>query len=324
MKRFLLILLICSMVSIFGSVSVFGQNFVTITTATTGGSFYPSGVALAQLLKEKLSPELGISFSAVSSAGSVENAEMLKQGEAEIGYLQNNVILWAYHGIRDFKGKPPFEKLRTLTPIFSSQYHWFVKPNINSLSEVKGKRVVVGRPGSGTETSTRLALEALGITYDDITPEFIGQAEAADALKDGIVDVIQMTGGSPIAAVTDLMSTPAKRFKFLNVPEEEVSAIYKAEPWMMPMTIPAGTYPNQPEDIRTNGHFVYLATTTDMSKDLAYKIVKTIFENLDWLRESYAAWKKLSLDKVDKDFLSFDVPVHEGALQYYREVGIVK
>lgn len=321
LKRYLIIFMVCLV--LLGSTSVFGKEFITITTATTGGSFYPSGVALAQLFTEQLGDKLDLNFSAQSSAGSVENIDILKKKEAEIAYLQNNVILWAYEGNHQFEGNP-YSTLRTLLPMFSSQYHFFVSKEINNLRDLRNKKFVVGRPGSGTETSSKLVMEALGITYDDFQPEFLGQTEAADGLRNGLVDAINMVGGSPIAAVSDLMATPVKRFKFLSLSDEEISVINKAEPWMLPMTIPAGTYLNQPDDIKTLGHAVFLSTTVDMSEDLAYQIVKTTFENLDWLRQSYAAWKKLSLDSVNEKFLNFAVPVHEGALKYYREIGLVK
>lgn len=321
LKRYLIILIVCLL--IFGGTSAFGKEFITITTATTGGSFYPAGVALAVLLNEQLGDKLDISFSSQSSAGSVENIDILQKKEAEIAFIQNNVILWAYEGTRKYEGSP-YEKLRTLTPLFSSQYHFFVSKEIDSLRDMRKKKFVVGRPGSGTETSSKLVLEALGLTYDDFKPEFLGQSEAADALRNGLVDGINMVGGFPIAAVSDLMATPSKRFKFLSLSDEEISTINKAEPWMSPVTIPAGTYLKQPEDIKTVGHNVYITTTVDMPEELAYQVVKTIFENLDWLEVSYGAWKKLSLDKVDGSYLNFIVPVHEGALKYYRELGIVK
>jgi len=321
LKRYLVIFMVCLV--LLGSTSAFGKEFITITTATSGGSFYPSGVALAQLFNEQLGDKLNMNFSAQSSAGSVENIDILKKKEAEIAYLQNNVILWAYEGSHQFEGKP-YETLRTLLPMFSSQYHFFVSEEIKNLRDLRNKRFVVGRPGSGTETSSKLVMEALGITYDDFQPEFLGQTEAADGLRNGLVNAINMVGGSPIAAVSDLMATPVKRFKFLSLSDEEISVINKAEPWMLPMTIPAGTYLNQSDDIKTLGHAVFLSTTVDMSEDLAYQIVKTTFENLDWLRQSYAAWKKLSLDSVDEKFLNFAVPVHEGALKYYREIGLAK
>lgn len=321
LKRYLVIFMVCLV--LLGSASAFGKEFITITTATTGGSFYPSGVALAQLFNEQLGDKLDISFSAQSSAGSVENIDILKKKEAEIAYLQNNVILWAYEGNHQFEGNP-YNTLRTLLPMFSSQYHFFVSEEINNLQDLRNKKFVVGRPGSGTETSSKLVMEALGITYDDFQPEFLGQTEAADGLRNGLVNAINMVGGSPIAAVSDLMATPVKRFKFLSLSDEEISVINKAEPWMLPMTIPAGTYLNQPDDIKTLGHAVFLSTTADMPEDLAYQIVKTTFENLDWLRQSYAAWNKLSLDSVNEKFLNFLVPVHEGALKYYREIGLAK
>ena len=209
-------------------------------------------------------------------------------------------------------------------PLFDSVYHFLVSEEINNLQDLRNKKFIVGRIGSGIETSSRLLMEALGMTYDDFKPEFLGQSEAMDAIKNGLTNGTMTNGGLPISSVSDLMATPFRRFKLLSLLDEEILAITKAEPWIFPATIPAGTYLNQPEDIQTLRHVSYIGTTVDMPEELAYQIVKTIFENLDWLRQSHAAWNNLSLDAVNEKFLNFTVPVHEGALKYYREIGIAK
>ncbi len=299
------------------------KDFYTITTATTGGSFYPTGVALAQLWSEQLGDKLGTRFSAQTSAGSPENVDILDKNEAEIAYMQNNVVLWAYRGTNMFEGKP-HKNFRLILPMFSSTYHFMVDKNINSLSALRGKRFVVGRPGSGTETSSRLVLEALGISYDDIKAEFLGQSEGLEALRNGQVDGVLAVGGHPISAVSDIMATPTRRFKMLNVAEDELQKINKAEPWMIPTEIPADTYPNQTTPIRTLKHMVFLLVKEDMNPEVVYQIVKTTWENMDWLRESHGAFNRMSIDLADEDFFNFEVPVHEGAKRYYREIGKLK
>ena len=265
MKKILVMLIIVIVLSISISTSVFSKNFCTITTATSTGNFYAAGIALAQLFDEKLGQILDTKFSAISSSGSVENLDLLKKKEAEIAFMQNNIVLWSHKGLRIYKGKE-FKKIRMILPLFDSTYHILVKNNINSISDLKGKTFVVGRAGSGTETSSKAIFAAFGITYDDFKQEYLGHGEAADALKNGLVDGILVTASYPSAAVAQIMISPSRGYKFLNLSDGEVAKINKAEPWIMPFTIPANTYMHQAEPIQALRHSSFLVTTDDLSE----------------------------------------------------------
>jgi len=308
---------------IFLACPAFATEFYTITTATTGGSYYPAGVAITQLWNEQLGKKLDIKFSAQSSAGSVENADILRKKEAEIAIMQNNVVLWSYFGTHIFKDKPN-KNFRLLQPFVPNAYHFIVANNINSLLDIKGKRFVVGRAGSGSATASQAVLEALGISYDEFKPESLGQGEGLNAVRNGVVDGILALGGYPVPAIADVMAAPKRSYKILNLTDVERKIINKVENWILPTEIPANTYLNQPEPIKTLQHVALFIVTEEMPEEVAYELAKTSWEKMDWLRKASAIFNRMKIENVDEDFINYPVPLHKGAEKYYKEIGIIK
>ena len=308
---------------VFLACPAFATEFCTITTATTGGSYYPAGVAITQLWNEQLGKKLDIKFSAQSSAGSVENADILRKKEAEIALMQNNVVLWSYFGTHMFKDKPN-KNFRLLQPFVPNAYHFIVANNINSLLDIKGKRFVVGRAGSGSATASQAVLEALGISYDEFKPEYLGQGEGLDAVRNGVVDGILALGGYPVPAIADVMAAPKRSYKILNLTDIERKIINKVENWILPTEIPANTYLNQPEPIKTLQHVALFIVTEEMPEEIAYELAKTSWEKMDWLRKASAIFNRMKIENVDEDFINYPVPLHKGAEKYYKEIGIIK
>lgn len=322
MKKLLIALILVTLISLFISTSAFSKEFITLTTATSGGGFYAAGIALAQLWNEKLGEDLNLDFSAISSSGSVENADLLMKKEAEIAFMQNNIVLWAYQGIKKYEGYK-FDKLRTLIPVWEASYFFLVEKDINSLSDIKGRRFCVGRAGSGTETSTKAMLNALGITYDDFEQEYLGHAEAGNALRNGLIDGFYMGAGYNNPVITELMIAPIRGYKFLSLTDEQVATINKVEPWLLPHTVPANSFPNQPEALTSLKHQSFLLTTDDLPEELAYLITKTAWENKEFLVTAYSSFEQMRLDIID-EFNKYPVPIHPGAIKYYKEVGVIK
>lgn len=308
---------------VFLACPAFAIEFYTITTATTGGSYYPAGVAITQLWNEQLGKKLDIKFSAQSSAGSVENADILRKKEAEIAIMQNNVVLWSYFGTHIFKDKPN-KNFRLLQPFVPNAYHFIVANNINSLLDIKGKRFVVGRAGSGSATASQAVLEALGISYDEFKPEYLGQGEGLDAVRNGVVDGILALGGYPVPAIADVMAAPKRSYKILNLTDVERKIINQVENWILPTEIPANTYLNQPEPIKTLQHVALFIVTEEMPEEVAYELAKTSWEKMDWLRKASAIFNRMKIENVDEDFINYPVPLHKGAEKYYKEIGIIK
>ena len=145
-------------------------------------------------------------YSNITVELSFENADILRKKEAEIALMQNNVVLWAYFGTHMFEDKPN-KNFRLLQPFVPNAYHFMVDKNINSLLDIKGKRFVVGRAGSGALTVSEAVLAAIGLSFDDFRPEYLGQQEGLNALRNGVVDVVLAMGGYPVPSISDMMGS---------------------------------------------------------------------------------------------------------------------
>lgn len=293
---------------------------INLATATTGGAYYPAGIAVAQLLSEKIP---GLQVSASTSGGSVENITLLEFNEAQIAWVQSNVLEDAYLGTGTFAGQP-HPQLRILLPGVENHYHMLVdrEAGINTLREWRGKRVVVGRLGSGTVVTHEVVLGAFGISLNDIQADYLGQTEAIDAIRNGRAHATIAVGAAPLAAISEALAGPGTRVRVLSLSEEEIQQITASTRWITPMTIPAGVYPGQTEPIYTVGHVGFLVVTDRMSEELAYQIVKTIYENAQWLIETYPGWDNGSF-KDPKTALTLSVPLHPGAERYLREASLL-
>ncbi len=293
---------------------------MNLATATTGGAYYPAGIAVAQLLSEKIP---GLQVSASTSGGSVENITLLAFNEAQMAWVQSNVLEDAYLGTGTFAGEAHPE-LRILVPGVENHYQMLVdrESGINSLAEWRGKRVVVGRLGSGTVVTHEVVLGAFGITLSDIVPDYLGQNEAIDAIRNGRADATIAVGAAPLAPISEALAGPGTRVRLLSLSPEEIAQITSYTQWITPMTIPAGVYPGQTEPIHTVGHVGFLVVHERMSEDLAYRIVKTMYENREWLIQTYPGWDNGSFENP-KTALTLSVPLHPGAERYLREAGLL-
>jgi len=293
---------------------------MNLATATTGGVFYPAGIAVAQLLSEKIP---GLQVSASTSGGSVENITLLAWNEAQMAWVQSNVLEDAYLGTGTFAGEPHPE-LRILVPGVENHYHMVVdrEAGIESLRDWRGKRVVVGRLGSGTVVTHEVVLGAFGISLSDVEADYLGQNEAIDAIRNGRAHATIAVGAAPLAPISEALAGPGTRVRVLNLSDEDVNQITSSTQWIAPMTIPAGVYPGQTEPIQTVGHVGFLVVHERMSEDLVYEIVKTMYENREWLIQTYPGWDNGSFASP-QSALTLSVPLHPGAERYLREAGLL-
>ncbi|MBZ8135404.1 TAXI family TRAP transporter solute-binding subunit [Afifella sp. IM 167] len=289
-------------------------KFLNIATATSGGTFYPAGLALAKLISDKLD----IRASATSSAGSVENVSLLRNGEANMAFVQIDVAQDAIAGRKAFEGKG-FDGMAMLTPMFSSVDHILVAngSGINSLADLKGKRLAAGRPGSGTLLSTQAVLASVGLTLDDVNVEYLGQSEAVGALQNGIIDATLVSAGIPATSVTEAVTVSGDKFHIYNMSDEERQKVLENISWKIPFTVPAGTYPGQDEAIETTAHMALLMVPTDFPDDLATDILKAFYGNLDELAGMHSIYKSVSLEKNGKAFSQLKVQAHPAAKAFF-------
>ncbi len=290
------------------------KTFITIATGGSSGVYFALGGALSNLLNEKVE---GINSSVQSTGASAVNATLLGTEKAEVAFAMNDVVSYAYTGTEVFKDKGKIENLRGIASLYPNfvQVITLEETGINEISELKGKRVGVGAPGSGTEVNARQILAAHGITYDDIEEDFLSYAESVEQLKNGAVDAAFLTSGLPNATIMDLSTT--HNVKIIPIRKETVEKLAEEFPFYSSEPIPAGTYDNK-EDVETAAVMTLLITRAELSEELVYNITKTMFENLDTLVDTHSAAKKISLDTVKK---GMPIPLHPGAEKYYTEQG---
>ena len=295
------------------------KEFVTVVTGGTGGTYYPVGTIFSTLWNEKLGDT--IQASAQSSGGSVENLNMLKNGEAQLGIAMANLTLFAYEGSGRFEGNQ-FEDVRFVSALWPDVTQMVVieSSNINSVSDLAGKSFSVGSAGSGTEYSTKLIMDIVGGLGDaDYKAENLSYSDASAAMQNGQIVGLNAEGGIPTSSVAELAASRTK-VKILPFSDEEYKAINDTAPYYGRFVVPAGTYSGIETDIETVGVKSALITNANMDEETVYNLTKTIFEYYGEILGSHKALSAMGLDQAVEGLPP--VPLHKGALRYYEEKGI--
>ncbi len=299
------------------------RNYL-LATASTGGTFYPVGVAIATLVKVKLQPKEKIGLSAINSAGSAENVKLLGSDESQFAILQGLYGDYAWNGVGPVS--TPQTELRSVTMLWQNVEQFLVKAEhshtgtIADLGELKGKPVAMGKKNSGTIGSNRFLLSNLGIDLDrDFELVYGGYGPSADALQNGRVEAISTPAGVPTGAVTRAMAAMGDQARMLEFSDEQAAQADGGMGLWTRYVIAAGTYPGQEQAINTIAQPNFLAVRADVDEDAVYRITKAIYENLPFLNGIHKATKAMALDKA---VAGLPMPLHPGALRYYREAGL--
>jgi hypothetical protein len=291
---------------------------ISIGTGGTGGVYYPMGGGLANILSKSVP---GMQATAEVTGGSVDNLKLIGMGKSEVGFSMADAALDAYMGQDKFKGGKV--AVRTLMVLYPNRMHVVTieSTRIKKMSELKGKHVSTGSPGSATEVMAFRVVEASGIDWDkDLKRERLGVAESVNAIKDGKIDAFFWVGGIPTAAVTDLGATPGTKIQMIDHAEVVDAMNRKYGPLYVQDVIPAKSYPGQDAPNQVATVWNILVAPEKMSDQVAYNILKTIFD------------KKAEMVAVHKEALNFDyryqtndaspIPFHSGAIKYFAEKGI--
>ena len=294
-----------------GSSAGGGKQFLNIATGGTAGTYYPLGGALAELLNQNIK---GMNASAQSTGASVANVNMLKDGSVDIAFIQNDIAYYAANGKEMFKDNK-VESIRGIAALYPEtvQFVTTADKGIKSIADLKGKKVAVGASGSGAEANARQILGAYGLTYDDIDAQYLSFGEAADALKDGNVDVGVVVAGFPTAAIQDLAAN--KSAALVNIDAEHADKLMKQYPYFTKITVPKGTYPGQEEDVSTVAVKCVIVTTDKLSDDLGEQIVKAIYEHLDRMKAAHAVGKYITKDTALE---GMSIKMNAGAEKYLK------
>ena len=289
---------------------------LSIATGGTGGVYYPMGGGMANVISKHV--PYAEATAEVTSA-SVDNCLLVGSGKADMALIMADVGWDAYEGKGKFKEKLP---IRTLAVLYPNNMHIVTLEGkgIEKVADLKGKRVSTGSPGSGTEVKALRVLEAYGLDPDkDMSREKLGASESANALKDGKIDAYFWDGGLPTASVTDLGATPGMKLKLINHGDAIPKMTEKYGPLYVKGTIPAKTYPGQEKDISIAVVWNLLICNANMKDQVAYDIVKTLFE---YKPELVAVHKTASEIKLEPQADGSPIPFHPGALRFFKEKGI--
>src|SRR5438034_2885229 len=292
------------------------QQFINVLTGGTSGVYYPLGVAIGKIYGDKIA---NVKTQVQATKASVENLILLQQGRGEIAFTLGDSLKAAWDGDEEAGFKTKLDKLRTIGAIYPNYIQIVATSDsgIKTLADLRGKSLSVGAPKSGTELNSRAILAAAGMSYKDMKKvEYLPFAESVDLMKNRQLNATLQSAGLGVASLKDLSTST--EINVVSVPKEVVD---KIGPPFVPATIPANTYTGQDKDVPTAAVINYLVTSSAVSDDLAYQMTRLIFESLPELVNAHAAGKEIKLDTAAT---GSPVPLHPGAIRYYKEKGLIK
>jgi len=291
-------------------------KFFRIGTGGTGGTYYPIGGLIANAIS---TPELNVS--AVSSNGSVANVNGIIGGSMESGFSQADVNTWAYSGTGIYQGKPKVEELRAIANLYPETVHVVVKKGLNlkSVADLKGKRISIDEPGSGTIVNAKAILSAYGLSDGTYKAEFLKQGPSAEKLKDDSLDAFFVTGGYPTAAISELATTTGVDLLPIDgAPAEKLVAEYK---FFTADEIPDGVYKDV-KGVKTISVGAQWVTSSKIPDDVVYAVTKGL-----WSEKTRAALDgghaKGKLIRKETALQGVAIPLHAGAEKFYKEAGLL-
>lgn len=297
-----------------------------MATASTGGTYYPVGVALSTLVKVKLQPKQKIGMSAINSAGSGENIKLLRENEVQFAILQGLYGAYAWNGTGPIASEGPQKNLRSVTMLWQNVEHYavlkkFAKTGTASdLVGMKGQAMSMGKKNSGTLGSNEVILGNLGVDIKkDYSLIYVGYGPSADALQNGQIAGFGIPAGVPASAVTKAAANLGDKMSILDFTDEQLKQADGGLGLWTRYVIPADTYPGQAKNINTIAQPNFLSVRADVDEDAVYQITKTIYENLAFLNAIHGATKAMAIEKA---IAGLPMPLHPGAAKYYQEVGI--
>jgi len=297
------------------------QRFITIGTGGVTGVYYPTGQNICRLVNREQDSH-GMRCNAESTGGSVFNLNSIAQGEMDFGVAQSDWQYHAYRGSDRFAEQGANPELRAVFSLHPEPFTVVVRADsgIESFDDILGKRVNVGNPGSGQRGTVERLMAEYGWTMDDFAlASELPSREQGQALCDNRIDVILFTVGHPSAAIQEPIATCDARLVPVTGPV--IERLVDETPYYFQALIPAGTYPGQEADVWTFGVGATLVTSTGTTENAVYHLTRAVFENFDTFRGMHPAFSVLNPRRMVEQGLS--APVHDGALRYYREAGLI-
>jgi TRAP transporter TAXI family solute receptor len=301
--------------AITATAGVAQDKFINILTGGTSGVYYPLGVALSEIYAEGIP---GVRTQVQSTKASVENLNLLQKERGELAFALGDSVKLAWDGNADAGYAEPLTELRAIAAIYPNyvQIVASAESGIKTVADLKGKRVSVGAPKSGTELNARAILEASGLSYDDLGQiEYLPFSESVELMKNRQIDATLQSSGLGVASIKDLAaSLPITVVSVLSTDVDKIGAPY------VPSVIPANTYSGQAEDATTAAIGNVLVTRAGVDDETAYQMTKLLFENLDTMVAAHAAAGGITLKGA---LVGLSIPLHPGAERYYKEMGLL-
>jgi TRAP transporter TAXI family solute receptor len=299
-------------------------TFVTIGTGGVTGVYYPTGGAISRMVNAKRK-QYNIRASVESTGGSVFNVNAIMAGDLEFGIVQSDRQYQAWNGLAEWQDKGPQKDLRAVFSIHPESITLVasVDSGIRSITDLKGKRVNIGNPGSGQRQNSIDALTAVGIDYEtDLEAEGLKAAEAPGMLQDGRIDAFFYTVGHPSGAIKEATSG-ATKVRLIPVSGPGIDGLLGKFPYYARAMVPIKFYPQavNKEDVPTFGVKATFVTSAKISEEVVYAIVKEVFDNFENFKKLHPAYAVLTKENMLE---GLSAPLHPGALKYYREVGLMK
>jgi TRAP transporter TAXI family solute receptor len=315
MKRKQLLIVALAVMALLASagVALAAKDRISIATGGTSGTYFPIGGAIAQAV----SKTGAMQATAETGNASVANINLISKGDIEIAFTQNDIAYWAYKGEQMFK--QPLANVRAVAALYPEHVQLIVskEAGIKTIADLKGKRVGVGAPGSGTEGDAKAIMTLAGLQYSDMKVDFLDFGATTSRFKDNQIDAGFVVAGYPTASVMDLALT--KDVALLSFDDAFLSKLTKQHPYFMASVVPGKTYKGMDNDIKTPAVMAILVTHDKMSEDMVYKFLKGMFDNIADVHLSHAKGKEINL-KTALDGLT--VPLHPGAAKFFKEKGM--
>ena len=295
------------------------QNFITIGTGGQTGVYYVVGQSLCRLVNRGTSDH-NIRCNAPSSGGSVANVNAIRGGEMDMGVVQSDIQYKAYEGVENFADAGPFTDMRAMFALHGEPLTIVARAdaNIKHVKDLKGKRFNIGNPGSGQRDTMDVVMNALGWTIRDFAlASQLSASEQAAALGDNNIDAMVYVAGHPNGSIQEATTTVDS--VIVAVDGEEIDGIIEEHPYYAKATIPGEMYRGNDEPVNTFGVRATMVTSAKVPEETVYQTVKAVFDNFDRFKRLHPAFADLNEQEMISESLS--IPLHDGAVRYYKERG---
>ena len=311
MKKILALALVMVMALATGASS---QTFLSLATGGTGGTYYPIGGGMADVISKALSD---VQVTAETGNASQANLNLIGTHQIAMAMVQNDVAAFAYEG--KFMFQSPYKNVRAIASLYPETVQAIAmkKSGVTTIRDLPGKRVSVGAPGSGVQVDVSLIFKSLGYKYSDVNADFLDFNLTTERMKDGQLDVGFVVAGYPTASIMDLATL--HDMTLIEFDDAMIEELHGEFPFFVKDIVPAGTYRGVDKDVQTVAVQAMWVCDADLPENLVYRITKAFWENIADVQKVHAKGQLITLDTA-LDGIS--VPMHPGAARYYREIGM--